>query len=171
MIVVGLDLSLTATGVYSLEAPQGAEPWVGPCDLLKSKPKDGTVEERILLLFRALSKFASEHGHPSIIVIEGPAFAAQGNAGAYTAALNFYFRCRLTDIGATYHVIPPTTLKKFATGRGNAQKSLMLQRIYKRWGIDVEDDNLADAYALARYGHEVLGSPGAATNGAVACKK
>jgi Holliday junction resolvasome RuvABC endonuclease subunit len=46
--------------------------------------------------------------------------------------------------------IPPMTLKKFAAGKGNAKKQEMLLQIYKRWGIEFNDDNAADAYALAR---------------------
>lgn len=46
--------------------------------------------------------------------------------------------------------IPPMTLKKFAAGKGNAKKQEMLLQIYKRWGVEFNDDNAADAYALGR---------------------
>jgi Holliday junction resolvasome RuvABC endonuclease subunit len=46
--------------------------------------------------------------------------------------------------------IPPMTLKKYAAGKGNAKKQEMLMQIYKRWGIEFNDDNAADAYALGR---------------------
>jgi crossover junction endodeoxyribonuclease RuvC len=42
------------------------------------------------------------------------------------------------------------TLKKYAAGKGNAKKQEMLLQIYKRWGIEFNDDNAADSYALAR---------------------
>ena len=42
------------------------------------------------------------------------------------------------------------TLKKYATGKGNAKKQEMLMQIYKRWGVEFNDDNAADSYALAR---------------------
>ena len=47
-------------------------------------------------------------------------------------------------------VIPPMTLKKYATGKGTSKKQEMLLQIYKRWGVEFSDDNAADAYALAR---------------------
>lgn len=47
-------------------------------------------------------------------------------------------------------VIPPTSLKKFATGSGTAKKAEMLLGVYKRWGAEFKDDNLADAYVLAK---------------------
>jgi Holliday junction resolvasome RuvABC endonuclease subunit len=46
--------------------------------------------------------------------------------------------------------VPPMTLKKYASGKGNAKKQEMLLQIYKRWGVEFSDDNAADAYALAR---------------------
>jgi crossover junction endodeoxyribonuclease RuvC len=42
------------------------------------------------------------------------------------------------------------TLKKYATGKGTSKKQEMLMQIYKRWGVEFNDDNAADAYALAR---------------------
>lgn len=46
-------------------------------------------------------------------------------------------------------LVPPTTLKKFVTGSGSAQKSEMLLETYKRWGVSFNDDNAADSYGLA----------------------
>jgi Holliday junction resolvasome RuvABC endonuclease subunit len=47
-------------------------------------------------------------------------------------------------------MIPPMTLKKYATGKGTSKKQEMLMQIFKRWGVEFNDDNAADAYALAR---------------------
>ncbi|KUL44706.1 hypothetical protein ADL22_12240 [Streptomyces sp. NRRL F-4489] len=47
-------------------------------------------------------------------------------------------------------VVPPTTLKKFVTGKGNATKQEMIATVSHRYGAIFRDDNLADAYALAR---------------------
>jgi len=40
-------------------------------------------------------------------------------------------------------------LKKFATGKGTGQKSIVVREVFKRWGIDCKDDNQADACVLA----------------------
>lgn len=47
-------------------------------------------------------------------------------------------------------IVAPTMLKKYATGKGVAPKNGMLLAVYKRWGVEFKDDNLADAYTLAR---------------------
>lgn len=47
-------------------------------------------------------------------------------------------------------VVPPTSLKKFVTGAGNAAKDNVLLGVYKKWGQEYKDNNKADAYGLAR---------------------
>ena len=52
--------------------------------------------------------------------------------------------------------VSPMTLKKYATGKGTAKKQEMLLQIYKRWGIEFNDDNAADSYALARLAGKIF---------------
>jgi Holliday junction resolvasome RuvABC endonuclease subunit len=48
------------------------------------------------------------------------------------------------------YIIPPTTLKKYITGKGTGvQKNQILLNVYKKWGVEFTDDNAADSYALA----------------------
>lgn len=47
-------------------------------------------------------------------------------------------------------IVPPLSVKKFATGSGAAKKSAMLLAVYKRWGVEFTDDNHADAFVLAQ---------------------
>lgn len=49
-----------------------------------------------------------------------------------------------------YSGVPVGTIKKFATGRGNAGKFEMMEKA-RSYGFDVEDDNHADAIHLLRY--------------------
>lgn len=42
----------------------------------------------------------------------------------------------------------PNTLKKFMTGDGHAFKETMIEAIAKRWGMQVSDDNQADALGV-----------------------
>ena len=48
----------------------------------------------------------------------------------------------------------PSSIKKFATTKGNANKNVMLKETYKKWGVDFDNDNLCDAYGLARMAFE-----------------
>jgi Holliday junction resolvasome RuvABC endonuclease subunit len=47
--------------------------------------------------------------------------------------------------------VSPAMLKKFVTGKGTGvQKNQMLLQVYKKWGVEFNDDNAADSYGLAR---------------------
>lgn len=50
-----------------------------------------------------------------------------------------------------YEAIPVGTIKKFATGKGNAKKKAMIAAVAERWGLITDDDNEADAFALFMY--------------------
>lgn len=49
-----------------------------------------------------------------------------------------------------YQGVPVGTIKKFATGKGNADKAAMIEAA-KRWGYQPEDDNEADALSLLHW--------------------
>lgn len=48
-------------------------------------------------------------------------------------------------------LINPKTVKKWATGNGNADKKMMIDFCIKRWGIQPCDDNEADATHIFMY--------------------
>jgi crossover junction endodeoxyribonuclease RuvC len=56
-------------------------------------------------------------------------------------------------------LVAPQQLKKFTSGSGNSKKSMMAKEVLKRWGADFNDDNLADAYALARVAYAIDARP------------
>lgn len=49
-----------------------------------------------------------------------------------------------------YEGVPVGTIKKYATGKGNASKEMMIEGV-KALGYDPVDDNEADAIALLRF--------------------
>jgi Holliday junction resolvasome RuvABC endonuclease subunit len=59
-------------------------------------------------------------------------------------------------VGENVHGCPPTVLKKFVSNNAHADKAAMKDAVHMRWGLKLDDDNLADAYGLARYGLGLL---------------
>lgn len=53
------------------------------------------------------------------------------------------------ESGVAYCPIPVGTVKKLATGKGNADKDAMVVAARARWGHEPEDDNEADALWIA----------------------
>lgn len=66
----------------------------------------------------------------------------------------------LDELGKPPLIVPPTSLKKFVTGRGNAKKNEMLLGVFKQWGVEFADDNQADAFALEKFGYAYNGWDG-----------
>ena len=77
-------------------------------------------------------------------VLQSPAALKLGELAAIVK-LSLYERDKIFPLQ-----VSPMTLKKFASGKGNSKKQEMLLQMYKRWGIEFNDDNAADSYALAR---------------------
>jgi len=48
-------------------------------------------------------------------------------------------------------IVPPPTLKKFVSGKGNCKKDLMMLFAFRKWGKEFPDTHQCDAYCLARY--------------------
>ena len=98
------------------------------------------------------------------VVLEGYSFGSQGRSVYQIAELGGVVRYMLWVEGMPFVDVPPGTLKKFATGKGNAQKDAMIGHAIQRFGFEGYDNNEADAYLLycmARhaYGHPVARVP------------
>lgn len=98
--------------------------------------------------------------NPDYIAIEGLAFGSRGDATRKLAGLQFVVVTQLRSaLNSTIKIISPTTLKKFATESGKAQKQDMLKAIPNSIRTVFEQDfkktkglyDIADAYWLSRY--------------------
>lgn len=159
-VAIGIDQSLTGFAMTALNIanPLAYETWV------YKSPKSG-VQRLSDIRWWMQNKFDFLDGQNCLITevaMEGTVLASfsalkMGElAGMVKLSIWDYFDGNDSS-GIPYeeHLrrplqIPPMTLKKYAAGKGNAKKQEMLLQIYKRWGIEFNDDNAADSYALAR---------------------
>ncbi len=51
----------------------------------------------------------------------------------------------------------PAEVKKHATGKGNAAKAQMIEAARERWGVEVQDDNEADALCVLAWTLDEIG--------------
>ena len=93
------------------------------------------------------------------MVIEGPAFSSASPGAWDRAGLWWLIVEHLVSTNTPVAVCPPSTLKKFATGNGRAQKADMRVAWLTRTGEDIPDDNQVDAAWLATAGTLALGRP------------
>lgn len=154
-VIVGIDLSLTGTGVVVLD--DGS---ITAKKLIKTKPSgDGPLAEtERLLTIKEQIKDILEQAKPSLVLIEGLAFAARNSTAlVQLSGLNYLIREYLVIKKIPFVIIAPTTLKKFIMGKGAGPKELMLLETYKRYGISFIDNNLCDAFGLTQCGIALMG--------------
>lgn len=150
-VYVGIDQSLTAFGVAGYSPKDGtAFLWVYRCE---ARGVQRLLDLKFFLK-GCIQQMTLRCGEPLHVVMEGYAFSRQmghalGECGAATKiglieALGY-------AKPVAYPTIPTTQqVKKFCTSNGNAKKDDMKLQVYKKWGVEVSDDNLADAYTMAR---------------------
>jgi Holliday junction resolvasome RuvABC endonuclease subunit len=87
---------------------------------------------------------------PNLIMLEGYAYGvSRGNSAISMGELGGIVRYVLYQMGAPVVIIPPAKLKKFVTGRGNANKEIVMLEAYKRFAIDAPTTDEVEATALA----------------------
>ena len=148
MNYIGIDASLTGAGIVVIDQDanilhQG----------LISTSNDQVIEERMEIVVCKCLLIVGDYS-PSVTCIESLSIGSRGQSFLDLAGLNFYLRIKLYLSKYTFYMIAPNQLKKFITGTGRCKKNLMLLKVYKKYGIEFSDDNLCDAYGLARFALE-----------------
>jgi crossover junction endodeoxyribonuclease RuvC len=145
--VLGLDPS-TITGWVALHKS-------GHCEWGEAQFKKQSGIQRVDSFLGWTNEIMTEY-KPMKVCIEG-----YGYANKYTLAtlveIGTAIRLALHAHQCEYIEIAPGTLKKFATGKGNAKKDQIMLAVYKKWGFDPETNNIADAYVLAKMAAEKAG--------------
>lgn len=144
--VVGLDLSITSTGVALAD---GSLATIGPPAKLGDR--------RLVVLCDHLEGSPMRIYAADLAVIEGP--VVRSSAAVIIGMVHGVVRSMLMGYGTPYAVVPPATLKKFATGKGNADKTAMALAAYKRAGVEFATDDECDAWWLRVAGLTALGHP------------
>lgn len=146
--VVGLDISLTSTGVAT-------DRW---CDRIVTSSDWPTLRR-----LRTIRKGVGERVRGAdAVVLEGLAYAAVGGKHHERSALWWLIVERLDatlDAGVGIAAIPPASLKVYATGNGRADKAEVIQAARWHFGDRVSGPDEADATWLAAAGHAALGQP------------
>lgn len=93
------------------------------------------------------------------VVLEDMPARLQANAAKAVGFVHGAVRTLLVEIHRPYAAVPPATLKAYATGKGNADKTAMAIAALKRTGREFADDNQCDAAWLRWAGLDRLGAP------------
>jgi DNA polymerase III epsilon subunit-like protein len=146
--VIGLDLSLTCTGVAG----------AGWTDHIR--PKKLTGHPRLAFLVDQAVTFIRG---ADLVVIEGPSFGGGvKHRHEDLAGLRVMVRHACWRNGVPYALVPPSCRSLYAAGKGNASKPEVLAAVAERYGIQPDGAarfDEADAYTLTAMGLHFLGQP------------
>ena len=143
---LGIDQSLRNTGVVFVDESGEIvhQQRISP-DSLRDAP-------RLAFIRGVLTTLVQEY-QPVMAAYEGYSFDSV-NRSFSLGELGGVVQLVLFDAEIPYHVIPPSTLKHFVTGHGDAKKEKMLRSTREKWGVDFGDeDDICDAHGLARLVH------------------
>jgi len=157
--IIGIDLSLNGTGI-ACNKDQGIPGLVQDGYLFREiVPKSKERIPRWIIIRQAIRDICKtwQHNSSLLVLIEGYSFGARGRAVVSLAEIGGIIRMDLNDQGVKFIEIPPTALKKFVTGKGNSNKDIILKEVYRRWDMNLDSHNLADAFGLVKLGEAILG--------------
>lgn len=171
MNVVGIDTSLTHTGLASLELISYG--W-STIDAVKSdapktpkKPRGkGNLPPTLLQRHDRLAKIAGEVieritiPKPILVAIEAPAYGSNVGARHDRSGLWWMIVQRLHFMQIPVVEISPTKRAKYATGKGIVDKDVVMASVVRRYPeYQVTNNNEADALVLAMMAARLLGRP------------
>jgi Holliday junction resolvasome RuvABC endonuclease subunit len=145
-MVSGLDLSITAPGVAHTVVE-------GEVCTHLIKPR----EKGDLRLTEISSQIVNYVTGSNIVLIEG--YLNKSMSAGITGMVHGAVRAALIEQGLRYATLPPSSLKKYATGRGGASKTDMAVAAFKRGGVEFTNDNECDAWWLWVAAMEYAGQP------------
>lgn len=153
--VCGIDPSLTGTAVAFW--PQDVVYRLDPVP----PPKSHKLADRMLRydkLTRQIEQLMLAC-RPQLVCIEGYSLGSKGSALSGLIEYGWSIRTMLTELAARYSPveISPSELKKFATGKGTADKLAVCLALQKRYGKTFTTNDEYDAYALARLAAVISG--------------
>lgn len=150
-VAIGIDQSYSGFGVTIMDMDSSAY----KTTVFKG---DGIGVDRLLDIRSKLTSIvahtpAAGTAKEVVVAMEGYAFGSQmaNMAGELGGLVKVTLKSILDGYHGSYpYIIPPTVLKKYVTGKGTGvQKNQMLLHVFKKWGVEFNDDNAADSYALA----------------------
>jgi crossover junction endodeoxyribonuclease RuvC len=161
--VIGLDLSLTNTGIARITW-NGTSPVngvVADIHRVQSKgSKADTWEVRSARILNLTNEIQQRVLPTALAVVEGPSFSSASPSSHDRSWFWGKVFDRLMLNGVRIVVVPPASAKKWATGKGNADKDDMMLAAARMWPVlDGIKNDTADALALAGIGMHLLGGP------------
>ena len=150
---LGIDLSLNCSAYVILEGHSNKPIAQGLIQPGKRKLRD---EERLAYIEDQFNALIDSEDYKRI-GIEGYSFGSRGSRAFSIGEAGGVVKLLLHKSSIDYNIFPPTVIKKYTTGKGNALKSHMMMSVFKKWRFETDSEDIADAYAIAHLTREYHG--------------
>jgi len=126
--------------------------------------KDDDIYDRADQLASHIKELTLKY-NPDVVALEGLSFGSVGNVTRDLGGLLFLIVVTLRKVGKEVIIIPPNTVKKKATGKGNAKKNLVMEALpddirekFLKLGVKKTTGlgDLADAYWIGKCVEDML---------------
>lgn len=147
-MIVALDLSLTGTAVCA----------DGHTDVLNPGTRRG--HERLAWILDRIHDWTHQPDL-QLVAIEGYSYASRATQAHKTGELGGLVRHHLWARDIPYIDVPPSSVKKYATGRGNADKDAVIHAAIRRGGdlYRGHTNDEADAWWIWALACDLTGHP------------
>lgn len=154
-VFMGVDQSFSNTGIVVMKKEN-----IVFATSISTNSKE-FLEDRITKITDCIIDNINEY-NVKHVNIEGLSFSSSQASGRQLAGLFFYIIIILKQNNITYSIIPPSSLKMFATGSGKAKKDDMLNHLDNK-SIEILEqftkikhtakkfEDIVDAYYLSKY--------------------
>jgi Holliday junction resolvasome RuvABC endonuclease subunit len=150
---IGIDPSVTHTGLIILNR----DGTILTQQAIVTKPvkcwRDQVARQQKIVsqIKTTIDQTMKLHGM-AVIFVEDYAPSRYAKSSIPTIELGGLLRAMLAKLPDEVQFVSPATIKKFVTGKGNADKLAVAVALSKRFNVDFgSDDNIWDAYGLALF--------------------
>ena len=145
--ILALDLSLTRSGVCR----NSGKTQVVMAGALRGMQRVDTILRELQAIVAA--------DCAELVAIEGYSYGSQGRAVFNIGELGGCVRLLLYRLRVPFVDVPPSSLKKWAVGKGNAPKDAMIAEAVRNFDFPGCDNNEVDAYLLWAMAKHAYGQP------------
>ena len=167
--IVGIDLSMTSTGVVVMDArpldllPGGLQDRV-KLHRVQSKPvKDPAWDDRLHRMGDIIQRVVSKVDPGALVFLEAPAYGATGAGTFDRSGLWWMLFATLSGAGCVIVPVSPAQRMLYATGKGggkDAGKDAVIAAVVRRYPwAEVTGNDVADALVLAAMARRAAGVP------------
>lgn len=139
---LGVDQALGNTGVVVLSADSHRPLYL---DTIRTGSTKGA--KRLQLIRDSLTRIIQAYG-VTFAALEGYSIRSV-NRPFDLGEVGGVVRLCFLDQRVEYVTVAPTSLKKYVSGSGRADKKIMRRATLEKWGIDIDQNDACDAYGLA----------------------